>query len=282
MRFERAALVAYVTALAVLLLGAVGFRAAVRHLDYYLIKDPVELRAPLDAIPTTLGRWQRVGEDRRFSDAIVEELGTRNYLDRTYAIDGDPRKGSIGVHLAYYTGTIDDVPHIPERCWSVAGNLMTVDPAAMPLEIDAARWKESGLRNRATGAAYRRTAVSDPITGRVTDVSLPVGDLELTVTEFQNPKAPRQRTIGGYLFVANGRLTRSAYGVRALAYERTERKAYYCKVQFNLSGTVSSDEETLIPQYRKDVSELMKELLPQLMKCLPDWPSVEAETAGPA
>lgn len=282
MRFERTALVAYVVALAALLTGAVGFSAAVRHLDYYLVKDPVELRTPLDTIPTTLGRWQRVGEDRRFSDAVIEELGTRNYLDRTYAIDGDPRKGAIAIHLAYYTGTIDDVPHIPERCWAVAGNLMTLDPAAMPLDVDVERWKPSERRNRATGEAYRRAAVSDPVTGKVTDVSLPVGDLELTVTEFQNPKAPRQRTIGGYLFVANGRLTRSAYGVRALAYERTERKAYYCKVQFNFSGMVSSDGESLIPRYRTEVSELMSDLLPQLMKSLPDWPSIEAETAGPA
>lgn len=282
MRVESSAIRAYIVAIATLAVAGIGFYALIRQFNVFLTKERVDLRRPLDAVPTTIGRWSRVGGDTSYSDIMLEELGTRSYLDRTYAIDGDPRKGSIGVHLAYYTGTIDDVPHIPERCWSVAGNLMTVDPAAMPLEIDAARWKESGLRNRATGAAYRRTAVSDPITGRVTDVSLPVGDLELTVTEFQNPKAPRQRTIGGYLFVANGRLTRSAYGVRALAYERTERKAYYCKVQFNLSGTVSSDEETLIPQYRKDVSELMKELLPQLMKCLPDWPSVEAETAGPA
>lgn len=282
MRFERAALFAYAAALAVLLLGALGFRAAVQGLDYYLVKDPVELREPLDSIPTTLGRWQRVGEDRRFSDAVIEELGTRNYLDRSYAIDGDPRNGTIAVHLAYYTGTIDDVPHIPERCWAVAGNLMTLAPAAMPLDIDVDRWQLSEVRNRATGEAYRTAAVADPVTGRASDVSLPVGDLELTVTEFQNPKAPRQRTVGGYMFVANGRLTRSAYGVRALAYERTERKAYYCKVQFNVSGTVSSDEASILPQYRQDVSELMTELLPYLMECLPDWPSVEAETAGPA
>jgi hypothetical protein len=281
-RFERSVLVAYVVALAVLLLGALGFRATVQRLDYYLVKAPVELREPLDSIPSTLGRWRRVGEDRLFSDAIIEELGTRNYLDRTYAIDGDPRKGSIGVHLAYYTGSIDDVPHIPERCWAVAGNLMTLAPGAMPLEVDLGRWPESDRQNRATGEPYRRATVADPITGRVSEVSLPVGDLELTVTEFQNPKAPRQRTVGGYLFVANGRLTRSAYGVRALAYERTERKAFYCKVQFNLSGTVSSDEESMLPKYRQEVSELMSELLPHLMQCLPDWPSVEAETAGPA
>lgn len=282
MRFERSVLAAYIVVLAAMLAGALGFRAAVQQLDYYLVKDPVELREPLDSIPTTLGRWRRVGEDRLFTDAVIEELGTRNYLDRTYAIDGDPRKGAIGVHLAYYTGTIDDVPHIPERCWAVAGNLMTFAPAAMPLEVGLGEWPETEVRNRATGEAYRRATVSDPITGRVSDVALPVGELELTVTEFQNPKLPRQRTVGGYLFVANGRLTRSAYGVRALAYERTERKAFYCKVQFNLSGLVSSDEESILPQYRKDVSELMSELLPHLMQCLPDWPSVEAESAGPA
>lgn len=282
MRFERPALVAYVVALAVLVAGALGFRAAVRQLDYYLMKEPVDLREPLDSIPTVLGRWRRVGEDRRFSDAVIEELGTRNYLDRTYAIDGDPRKGSIGVHLAYYTGTIDDVPHIPERCWAVAGNLMTLAPEAMPLDVEVGRWTESDVRNAATGIPYRRATVADPVTGAVGSVSLPVGDLELTVTEFQNPKTPRQRNVGGYLFVANGRLTRSAYGVRSLAYERTERQAYYCKVQFNLSGTVSSDEESLLPQYRTQVSELMSDLLPHLMQALPDWPSIEAERAGPA
>jgi len=282
MRFERTASVAFLAILAILVAGAVGFRAALARLEYYLVKEPVELRAPLDTIPGTLGRWQRHGEDRRFTDAIVEELGTRQYLDRTYALDGDPRRGTIGVHLAYYTGTIDDVPHIPERCWAVAGNLMTLAPTAMRLDIDGSGWKAAGTTNRATGEEYRSTTVADPVTGRLQTVTLPVGEIELTVTEFQDPRQPRNRTIGGYLFVANGRLTRSAYGVRALAYERSERKAYYCKIQFNLTGTVASAEDSLIPAFEREVTDLMRDLLPHLMKALPDWPSIEAETAVPA
>ena len=27
----------------------------------------------------------------------------------------------LQVHISYYTGTIDDVPHIPERCWYASG-----------------------------------------------------------------------------------------------------------------------------------------------------------------
>jgi len=35
---------------------------------------------------------------------MVESLGTEKYLTRSYAIDGDPSKGVISLHLAYYTG----------------------------------------------------------------------------------------------------------------------------------------------------------------------------------
>ena len=42
----------------------------------------------------------------------VEELGTSQYLDRTYALDGDPEKGLASLHIAYYTGAIDDVRHM--------------------------------------------------------------------------------------------------------------------------------------------------------------------------
>ena len=53
--------------------------------------------------------------------AMVESLGTDKYLTRSYALDGDPAKGTMLLHLAYYTGMIDTVPHIPERCWGAGG-----------------------------------------------------------------------------------------------------------------------------------------------------------------
>ena len=45
---------------------------------------------------------------------MVEELGTNLYLSRDY----ERRDDRVNVHVAYYTGLIDDVPHVPERCWA--------------------------------------------------------------------------------------------------------------------------------------------------------------------
>ena len=107
----------YFALLATLAVGGLGLRIGMQALDVYLKKDPVPLRTDLGAIPTVLGHWQRIGEDQQMDAAMVESLGTEKYLTRSYAIDGDPAKGIISLHLAYYTGMIDTVPHIPERCW---------------------------------------------------------------------------------------------------------------------------------------------------------------------
>lgn len=281
MRFSRSVIPAYLVACAILIAGAIGFASAVQRLNYYLIKDPVDLRAPLDTIPTVLGPWQRHGLDRQFSDTLVEELGTRQYLDRTYALDGDPAKGLMQLHIAYYTGTIDDVPHIPERCWDVNGLERTVAPRQVELELDVSDWNErSGVVNRATGLEYATADAADPVTGRRSTVYLPIGDTILTVTEFQDPKKPKQRMLGGYLFVANGRFTPSAYGVRALAFERSERFAYYAKVQLSMGGTVQNDADSLMPAFVGAAEDLMGRLLPHLMQRLPDWPTYERISAG--
>jgi len=88
MLLERSALKAYFAALAILIVGAVGFRLLISQLNIHLTKEAVDLRRPLDSIPTKLGRWERVGLDTVFNSTMIEELGTRRYLDRVYALDG--------------------------------------------------------------------------------------------------------------------------------------------------------------------------------------------------
>jgi hypothetical protein len=140
LRAEPGTIRAYFVALALLVVGFGGFYALVRQLNIHLLKERVELRRPLDSVPTRFGRWQRVGSDTVYSDTLIEELGTRSYLDRNYAIDGDPSKGMIFVHVAYYTGTIDAVPHIPERCWAVGGLEVTQNSTVVPFAIDRTGW----------------------------------------------------------------------------------------------------------------------------------------------
>jgi hypothetical protein len=277
MRVRRSVAVAYAVACAMLLLGGAGFRVAVDRLNIFVVKKPVELRGALDTIPPTLGRWSRVGEDSRFSAALVEELGTRQYLDRIYALGGDPSAGIANLHIAYYTGAIDDVPHIPERCWDAAGMRMSRPPQRMPLAIDREAWELEPERiNRATGEAYRRIAVRHPVTGLQERVYMPIGEPEITVTEFQPPLQPDRRQMGGYFFIANGRWTASAFGVRSLAFSLTDKHAYYCKVQVTVPDLAADGPEGL-ERFQSIASELVSELMPHLMKRLPQWPEYEQD-----
>lgn len=279
MRAERSSVTAYFVALGILAAGAVGFRLLVAQLNIHLLKEPVQLRRPLDSVPTKLGEWERIGSDTTYSSTMIEELGTRSYLDRTYAIEGNPEKGTMHVHVAYYTGTIDAVPHIPERCWAVSGLELTRNSDGTPISIDRSGWKPLDPP-AASGEPYLSTSVIDPITAERESITMPLGDLVATTIEFQNPKAPDVRQVGGYFFIANGRLTASSYGVRALAFNLSDRYAYYCKIQLTKSGRVSSPDGSLLEPFTQDASEILTHILPEVMRCLPDWPEWEARSRG--
>lgn len=277
MQVERSAIVGYVAAIAVLILGAVGFRLLVAQLNIHLMKERVELRRPLDTVPTKLGRWERVGEDSVFADTMIEELGTRSYLDRGYAIEGDPSKGYVHVHIAYYTGTIDAVPHIPERCWAVSGLELTRNSEGVPIDIDRSRWKpyEGSV---AVEEPYFVAELRDPITADIEWVTMPLGEIAATTIEFQDPKKPEDRQVGGYFFLANGRAVASSYGVRQAAFNLRDKYAYYCKIQLTKRGRVDKPNGSLLEPFKADAAEILNELIPHVMRCLPDWPTYEEKS----
>ena len=272
MLFERSALKAYFAALAILIVGAIGFRLLISQLNIHLTKESVDLRRPLDSIPTKLGRWERVGLDTVFNSTMIEELGTRRYLDRVYALDGDPAKGTVHVHVAYYTGTIDAVPHIPERCWAVGGLELTRNSEGTPIAIDRSGWRAAEGDN---ASRYQVATVKDPVTADLEQVTMPRGDLALTTIEFQDPKHPKRRQVGGYYFIANGSLARTSYDVRAMAFNLSDRYAYYCKVQLTKAGNVEEENGSLMEPFKSDAIEILTTLTPHLMRCLPDWPTWE-------
>lgn len=275
MRIDRSVIRAYGAAVLVLVLSAVGFRVLVSQLNIFLMKEPVELRRPLDAIPTSLGRWQRVGSDTIYAETLLEELGTKRYLDRTYAIDGDASKGFIHLHIAYYTGTIDAVPHIPERCWAVGGLLLTRNSERTGLEIDRSGWAP-----HPEAEGYLVCRVTDEVTAEIETITMPEGDLDVTTIEFQDPKDPKRRQVGGYFFIANGRSVYNSYGVRQAAFNLTDRYAYYCKIQLTMSDRVDDPDGSLLGKFREGAGEFLGELVPHVMRCLPDWPEWEAKSAA--
>ena len=274
LRFEPSVRVLYGVLMVALVGGGLGLRAAMRALDVYLKKEPVPLRADLGSIPTRLGEWQKVGEDIVMDAAMVESLGTDRYLSRNYALGGDLSRGVISLHLAYYTGMIDTVPHIPERCWGAGGLIQAGDPERLELEIPTLAGVPSEAPvNRATGEPYPMVRLADPVTRIEESVALPIGSLAMTLTTFQDPKAARIKQLGGYMFVANGRCTPSTFGVRELAFDLTDRCAYYCKVQ--LSARYPDGDPPPRERFRRDAEDFLAHLFPHLMRRLPDWPTVE-------
>ncbi len=272
-RQQIACVVAFVT----LMGGAASFRLLANVIDAVLRKEPVPLRANLSTIPGVLGRWQQVGADEVLSAEIMEELGTDKYLTRTFAMDGDVRGPRLDLHVAFYTGMIDAVPHIPERCNLGSGLEKSLSGKILPIVLARQTWADP-LWDQVPEQI--RPAVPDQLTRTLMQetVRLPrlgtQSQLEMNISQYWHPKAPDHRFCTGYFFVANGRTTPSASGVKALAFRLSERKAYYCKVQISYFDPQRSVDEM---ELARVASDFLSEALPEIMRCLPDWNEVLME-----
>ncbi len=74
----------------VLLLGGGVVSATIEGTWDHLVKKQVPPRSPVDGIPDRIGDWVKYGEDEIFADTLIEVLGTSRYLQRFYALNGDP------------------------------------------------------------------------------------------------------------------------------------------------------------------------------------------------
>ena len=274
--FDRHSRYALLVVAILLVFSSFGFNGIVYYMDVYLKKEPVPLRTELSRIPSRLGFWQADGPDQLLDVAQVESLGTSRYLNRTYVRE-DGRSGKIMLHIAYYTGMIDPVPHVPDRCFTAGGLSIKKLPVNLPLPIDTTAWREVPEKiNASTGQPYRSVESRKTFTGEAIEILMPIGKFRIRTTEFEDITRPSLRIFAGYYFIANGRLTPSPDGVRLLAFDLSDRYAFYCKVQFTMIGGRNLDQEAFV----RIVTGFTDELLPELMRCLPDWSEVEAGTAG--
>tara|TARA_B100001059_G_scaffold228488_1_gene259678 strand:- start:1257 stop:3029 length:1773 start_codon:yes stop_codon:yes gene_type:complete len=269
-RFNSSVRRTFVIACIVLVGGGIGLQYAMQALNIYLRKSPVELRSSLANLPTKIDGWTML-QDIRLPETGVEELGTDVYMSRTYRseeIEGNP---IVHFHLAYYTGTIDMVPHVADRCMVAGGLEKRQSPINRPMPIETSSWAEDP-EYTIDGSPFMVQTSQSWLTGEETLVRMPHGDFELRTTEFHDPKIPNSRIYAGYFFIANGRLTPEAGGVRILAYQPKDKYAYYCKVQFTISGGRDFTADQFV-----DVSTgFFEPLLKELMRCLPDWAEIQS------
>lgn len=258
------------------MLGNIGFRSAVRSLNVYLQKEAVPLRSHFDNIPARLGEWELRAEAPKLSAEMVEELGTELYLDRQYQLTGERDPVWISVHIAYYTGMIDAVPHVPDRCFVAGGLNARSRPRNIPMELSRRGWR---VGDRATDGepAYTVTFL-DAITGAPVSVRMPQGEPKLRVTEFSTNEDPDARIYAGYFFVANGRIAVTPEQVKWIAFQKSQKRAYYCKVQFTAVG----GKEFTAEAFTSRSARLTEALLPELMRALPDWTALETLSAAEA
>ena len=280
LRFQSSVRSAYVALVSILVLGAVAIPVVISQLEIYLRKESVPLRRTLNTIDDDLGRWDRAKgkdgepkEDAVFGVEMIEGLGTELYLDRWMTSRGR----DVNVHVAYYTGMIDDVPHVPERCWDANGLTQSISPRVVDLDLDFKDASTVGSPvNRATGEPYPMVDILE--LGEPVPVHLPVGGPRMTITQFDlDDKKPRLKQVGGYFFIANGRMAPSAGDVRMMAFDPSEKYAYYCKVQLTYQGTVRSgqDDDAVVEEFLEIAEDLLPRLIPEVMHCLPDWPEIE-------
>jgi hypothetical protein len=288
---------AVVVCLVLLTASAAGLHTAVTSLRIHLRKLPIEPDRKMRSLPSETASWLQVGQDQIVSGEIAKELGTDNSVSRTYVEKAPPegrRAHAVEVHIPYYTGMIDTVPHVADRCMVGAGWQIVTGAREVTVRLDTSSWRPT--RNLPEGYRGPKTVTSArlPTDPRYTDapgreVALPY-DLHLAreaegesggrvrntiamrVTDFER-QGGRGRVFVGYFFIANNRLTSNAENVRLLAFDLKDDYAYYAKIQ------LSSETATSAEELGELAGSLLSELLPEIMRCLPDWIAVDSGVA---
>ncbi|RMH11669.1 MAG: exosortase-associated EpsI family protein [Planctomycetota bacterium] len=272
----------FLVAFVVLTVSAIGMSAAIRAYGLHLQK--LEIHAPgnrqLSALPRETPSWKQIGTDQIMDEDTVKTLGTENYVSRVY-IQKNPPAGqepiALEFHAAYYTGGIDTVPHVPERCMVGGGWLQTKGAQTLALEdVDTSTWiVDAAASGGARGEVYSVRTLPAPYSDAPgTRVRLPFGvapdkPIHMRISAFGDPKTGKT-LYSGYFFIANGGTAASAEQVRTLAFNLTSDYAYYLKVQFSSAGVSSAQELAELS------SSLLGELIAEIMRCVPDWTLVES------
>lgn len=278
-----------ITLLVMMLASAVAISAYIRVKDVHLQKIPIypENNRQVSNLPGLTPSWRQVGSDDIMSAELVETLGTENYLSRRYlrTRDADPKRPIvIDLHVAYYTGMIDTVPHVPERCFVGGGLQQSESSRVIDLPMDTSSWRVDPSVPREfaglSGEIFTVRLSNDPdmsdAPGR--RVRLPRGispeqPFQFRASEFINPG--RGNVYAGYYFIANGGTKANANDVRQLAFNLEDDYAYYLKVQVSSSSFGSFEE------FSEYSGELVGELIGEIMRCVPDWVSVQQGTYPP-
>ncbi len=150
----------------------------------------------------------------------------------------------INLAVTYYTGLVDTVAHIPDRCYIADG--------FEPSEYETLQWN------------LGRHLGPNP--------ESPVG---VRFINFEDQTAAgRVRRRVAYFFFADGHYESDPIGVRTTLQDLRFKHGFYSKIELM---TILDDHD----ECQKVMTAFLTVALPEIEKCLPDWNSVEYSNVKP-
>jgi Protein of unknown function (DUF3485) len=261
----------FLTAATILGVAAVGLNAAVAKLHLYWQKERVPLVQELDTIPPRIGDWVQVSKDEPLDKEVQDALATKQFIFRDYVdsrlvppedlakFDGktsQERKALVGrlqvlkpeavlnLAVTYYTGGVDTVAHIPDRCMIADG--------FEPSEYETPKW-DMGPNRLGKGPK------DDP----------EIGVRFINFTD-QTAAGRVQRRVA-YFFFTDGQYVSNPIEVRKILGTLQFKHGFYSKVELM---SILPDHDQAV----KVMSGFLQVAMPEIEKCLPDWNKVEFQS----
>lgn len=269
---------AFVVAFLLLGICAATLNTAAGFMKVHWRKKASPLRISLkQGLPMKMGKWVAVSKDQAIDPEIQQVLETGEYVFRDYVDSSkitdtelelmrnaavNDREGMLSdlqkrqpasvmrVGVTYYTGLVDTVAHVPERCYVADG-----------YEVKQYEEKEGTFGAYADGtprqANFRFLGFEDQ------------AGLGLRVERVA-------RNVG-YLFNCDGHYTSNPLEVRRQLQNLFEPYGYYAKVEMMTAAPLpvglyhgvfeaNNHDESI-----KAMDDFLTHALPELEKCLPDW-----------
>lgn len=277
-RSRRVVTMRFIAAAVILAAATASLQGVIGFFKIVLDKEPAPLRRQLDLMPGRFGPYVVIEKQDRLPKEVEETLGTNQYvswvLKDTRKQPGEPGS-AIRMHVPFYTGMIDTVPHVPDRCFVGGSGAQVMSKDLIGIQLRDPQHIHH-VRNRVTGVT---------MTGKA--VKLPGDELKISVIQFNRPGANNAYCVA-YFFIANDRYVATPEGVRAQAFNAFDRYAYYAKVEVlpgrlvEVAGQDRFDVGVADPQVAADiVADFLVYALPEVMHCLPDWEQLNTQPRQP-
>jgi hypothetical protein len=267
----------FVGVVVVLAVAAGSLAVVIQAMTLRFHKEPLPLAVtslddPKQGIPERVGNWVQVSKDEPLDHNTIEVLGTKEFVFRDYvdsrlftadqidAFKDKPTKermilldklqqqhaeGVVRLAITYYTGLVDTVPHIPEKCY-VADGFQT--EGSVPVDAAAGAYADGRPRK-----------------------------IQYSYLHFQDTtgQARVDRDVA-YLFHVNGRYASNNIDVRNELANLRQKYGYFAKVELMTTArsgpsVTQTEGDAAQAKSKAAFNDLFTAVLPEVERCLPDW-----------